>query len=153
MIVGLGGMTVGLTSIFVTVWAVNAKMKGDKRFHELAMFYTARDKFQKEMMSFYHFLTKHVRELETGTAVTNVILDILPRQLATHRKLIDEFRFSVPEHERGRFDSIANKYCPPYYDYEKYEFKEKYGTSEATEEAQLRRNVLADLESLLWFSI
>lgn len=122
------------------------KISTEKHFFKIAS-----NKFRSELMPFYHEISEVIKENSTGIETNiNWSLNRMRQIIPVHRKIINEFRFSIPSKHLPRFNGIVKEYIPE--DNDKAE--EKYFSDTDTKaEMSIRKEIKARLESIINFSI
>ena len=118
---------------------------------EKETFKIAQRKFTAQMMPFFNEINTLPFKEPINVAWSYTVLSkILP----VHRAYIDEFRFSIPEKNRYKFNTFADKYCFPTDDYSEDNIKEFLLPDGSTErEKQIRKDIKKNLEKLMNFTI
>lgn len=116
----------------------------------------AKAKFRSAMMPFYNEISKMAdknNKIELGNN-NYWSCFTMPKIIPEHRKVIDEFRFSIPIKQRHGFDVIADAYCPPQETYNEDKIKEMYWSDENMErEMQIRQGIKNNIEKMMDFNI
>ncbi len=115
------------------------------------LFDIARGKFVEQMKPFFNEINTLPFEepIDVAWSCTKMV-----QMFPIHRGFIDEFRVSVFEAEKPRFNALANKYCPRTNNYSEENVKKFLSPDGSTErEKQIRKEIRNNLAELREFNI
>lgn len=144
---------VGVVGVLATAIFFFIQYTHSKKLPEKEAFIKAADKFRNKMMSFYNEISERIANTEEiGSSHWAMLRMEQTRQ--QHRRYIDEFRFSIPEEHRHRFNLIADKHCPPEELYSNDDINKMFWSDDDPErENQIRKDIKKNLEKLMDFTV
>jgi hypothetical protein len=152
-IIAISGMII---SVIGTLLGVIITQHYIRKSTERQIFAVAADKFRAAMMPFYNEVCEMATGINDQRLDDNNIWSFrrMPQIISKHRKIIDEFRFSIPIKYRHSFDVIADSYCPPQTAYTEDQIKTMYWSDESMErEIQIRKDIKNNIENMMKFNI
>lgn len=123
---------------------------------ELHFFKTAAIKFRKEIYPFYNEIREMLLKDNRGMIGNNEtwIYRRMQQIIPEHRKIIEEFRFSIPTKHQLRFNNIADTYCPPQETYTEDDIKKMFWSNENMKiEMSKRKEIKDKIEQMMNFNI